>query len=297
MKLFSDFLNLFKGVSVYALVGESGTGKSYRARLIAEKNNLDAIIDDGLLIKDDKIIAGHSAKKEKNYMAAVRVALFDKKEHRDEVAKVLQKSKIKKILILGTSDKMVKKIALRLQLPAPTKVFKIEDIASKEEIELARRSREVEGKHVIPVPAIEVKREYPNIFIRSLNIFFGKKENNKVSPDGKKGFAKSVVRPEFSKKGRVIISEAAICQLVMHSVLEFDNSIRVKKLVIKTSDSGYKLIITIDVPFGTQLSGKIHDLQKYIIEHIEKFTGIFIQEVSIVIDKITQNENANNTKS
>ena len=104
MKLFSDFLNLFKGVSVYALVGESGTGKSYRARLIAEKNNLDAIIDDGLLIKDDKIIAGHSAKKEKNYMAAVRVALFDKKEHRDEGAKVLQKSKMKKIRILGTAD-------------------------------------------------------------------------------------------------------------------------------------------------------------------------------------------------
>jgi hypothetical protein len=191
---------------------------------------------------------------------------------------------------------MVKKIALRLQLPAPVKVFKIEDVASKEEIELARRSRQIEGKHVIPVPAIEVKREYPNIFLKSLNIFFGKREKDKVSPDGKKGFAKSVVRPEFSKKGRVIISEAAICQFVMHSVLEFDNSIKVKKLVIKTTERGYKLIITIDVPFGTQLSGKIHDLQKYIIDNIEKFTGIFIEEVSIIIDKITQTEN-NQTKN
>lgn len=296
MNFVSDFLNLFKGVSVYALVGESGTGKSYRAKLIAQKNGLDAIIDDGLLIKDDKIIAGHSAKKELTYMGAVRVALFDDKTHRDEVAKALQKSNIKKILILGTSDKMVKKIALRLQLPAPVKVFKIEDVASKEEIELARRSRQIEGKHVIPVPAIEVKREYPNIFLKSLNIFFGKREKDKVSPDGKKGFAKSVVRPEFSKKGRVIISEAAICQFVMHSVLEFDNSIKVKKLVIKTTERGYKLIITIDVPFGTQLSGKIHDLQKYIIDNIEKFTGIFIEEVSIIIDKITQTEN-NQTKN
>ena len=296
MNFVSDFLNLFKGVSVYALVGESGTGKSYRAKLIAQKNGLDAIIDDGLLIKDDKIIAGHSAKKELTYMGAVRVALFDDKAHRDEVAKALQKSNIKKILILGTSDKMVKKIALRLQLPAPIKVFKIEDVASKEEIELARRSRQIEGKHVIPVPAIEVKREYPNIFLKSLNIFFGKREKDKVSPDGKKGFAKSVVRPEFSKKGRVIISEAAICQFVMHSVLEFDNSIKVKKLVIKTTERGYKLIITIDVPFGTQLSGKIHDLQKYIIDNIEKFTGIFIEEVSIIIDKITQTEN-NQTKN
>ena len=96
MKLISDVLNFVKGITVYALVGGSGTGKSYRAKLIAQKHGLEAIIDDGLLIRDDKILAGHSAKKEKTYLGAVRVALFDEKKHRDEIAKTIQKLKIKK---------------------------------------------------------------------------------------------------------------------------------------------------------------------------------------------------------
>ena len=65
-----------KGIQVYAFYGPSGTGKSFRAKLVAQKFGIKTIIDDGLLIKDDEILAGHSAKLEKNYMGAVRVALF-----------------------------------------------------------------------------------------------------------------------------------------------------------------------------------------------------------------------------
>lgn len=288
MKLISDVLNFVKGITVYALVGGSGTGKSYRAKLIAQKHGLEAIIDDGLLIRDDKILAGHSAKKEKTYLGAVRVALFDEKKHRDEIAKTIQKLKIKKILILGTSEKMVNKIASRLQLPVPSKIIKIEEIATQEEINTAIRSRNVEGKHVIPVPAIEVKRDYPKIFYNAVRVTFGNTIKNLVTPNNSKRFEKSVVRPEFSKKGRVSISEAALTQWVMHCINEFDKDVRIKKLVIKTNDRGYKFIITIDVPFGTQLSGKINDMQQYIIKNIEQHTGILIEEVSIVIDKISQ---------
>ena len=85
---------LHHNITVYALVGESGTGKSFRAKLLAQKYGIHALIDDGLLIDDDKILAGKSAKHEKSYMGAVRVALFDDKEHRDQVARVLQKNKI-----------------------------------------------------------------------------------------------------------------------------------------------------------------------------------------------------------
>ena len=53
-------------MKVVAFVGPSGTGKSHRAIGIAHKNNCDAIIDDGLLIKGTKILAGTSAKNETN---------------------------------------------------------------------------------------------------------------------------------------------------------------------------------------------------------------------------------------
>ena len=294
MKIF-DFLQSFNNITVFALVGPSGTGKSFRAKLLADKHGLEAIIDDGLLIQNDKILAGQSAKREKTYMGAVRVALFDDKGHRDQVAKVLQKMHIKKILILGTSEKMVQKIAMRLQLPAPSKIIKIEDIATKEEIEKAQRNRLIEGKHVIPVPALEIKHNYPKIFYDRVRLALkgGKK---KTAGETGKVYEKTVVRPEFSKKGRLEISEAAITQMVMHCVAEFDNQIRVKKLKIKTDARGYRLILTIDVPFGTQLTGKIHNLQKYIIDNVEKYTGILIEEVSIIIDKITNTDKIGKTE-
>ena len=283
-----EIVQALKPCTVYALVGESGTGKSFRSKLLAEKYGIDSIIDDGLLIQNDKILAGHSAKREKTYMGAVRVALFDDKEHRDEIARALKKAHIKKILILGTSEKMVLKIAMRLQLPQPQKIIRIEDIATREEIEKAIKSRQVEGKHVIPVPSIEIKRNYPQIFSNSIKVFFcffklfTKKDQN----DGKL-FEKSIVQPEFSKKGRIEISEAALTQMVMHCVSECDEAVRVKKMTIKTDSRCYRIIILIDVPFGTQLTGKIHKMQQYIIDKIESYTGILIEEVSIVIDKIT----------
>ncbi|MDY4525453.1 MAG: hypothetical protein SPE03_10510 [Treponema sp.] len=293
MNQFLDNLfNSFKKAQVYALVGESGTGKSFRSKLLAEEYGIHAIIDDGLLIQDDKIVAGRSAKREKTYMGAVRVALFDDKDHRDSVAKVLRKTHIKKILLLGTSEKMVSKIAMRLQLPQPQKIIHIEEIATKEEIEKAVKSRQVEGKHVIPVPTIEVKKNYPQILSSSMRDFFSQKKwfHKKLKNPNGKMIEKSIVQPEFSKKGRIEISEAALTQMTMHCVNECDPDVKIKKITIKTDSRGYRLIVLIDVPFGTQLTGKIHRLQQYIIDKIESYTGILIEEVSIVIDKISKPE-------
>ena len=59
-------------MDVIALVGPSGTGKSHRALIVAHKYDADVIIDDGILIKEGKILAGRSAKHEKSRIMAVR---------------------------------------------------------------------------------------------------------------------------------------------------------------------------------------------------------------------------------
>jgi len=281
-----NFLFL-KRKKVFALVGESGTGKSFRSKLVAHKYGIEYIIDDGLLIKDNRILAGHSAKKEHTFMAAVKVALFDEKSHRDEVARKLQSEKFKRILLLGTSEKMVYKIAARLQLPAPSKIVKIEDIATQDEIDKAIRTRRIEGKHVIPVPSIEIKRNYPQIFYDTINIIKRKKVSSGIGPVPIL-HEKSVVRPEYSKRGKVIISEAALSQMVIHCVDEYNKKIKINKILVKDAEMGYRLVITIDVPYGTQLGGNIHNLQQYIIDNIERYTGILIEEVNFIIDKITE---------
>jgi len=281
-----DFLFALKRIKVFALIGESGTGKSFRAKLVAQKYGIEHIIDDGLLIKDSRIVAGHSAKKEKSFMAAVKVALFDEKLHRDEIARKLQSEKTRKILLLGTSEKMVQKIAARLQIPPPKKIIKIEDVATQDEIDKAIRTRRVEGKHVIPVPSIEIKRNYPSIFHNALRIFMGRSETGIGPTPGV--HEKSVVRPTYSKRGRVVISEAALSQMVIHCVDEYNQNIRIKKILVRNTEIGYNLAITIDVPYGTQLGGNIHELQQYVIDNIERYTGILIEEVNIIIDKIIQ---------
>ena len=43
-------------IKVYAFVGPSGTGKSYRAQMVANENNIHYIIDDGLFINDSFVL-------------------------------------------------------------------------------------------------------------------------------------------------------------------------------------------------------------------------------------------------
>ena len=286
-----DFLFIFKRKKVFALVGESGTGKSFHAKLLAQKHSIDYLIDDGLLIKDNRILAGHSAKKEHSFLAAVKVALFDEKAHRDEVARRLQSENYKRILLLGTSEKMVSKIAARLQLPSQIKIIKIEEIATQEEIDKAIRTRRIEGKHVIPVPSAEVKKNYPNIFYDAIKIFKRRKAEGQVT----EGLGpvptvheKSLVRPEYSKHGRVVISENALSQFVTHCIDEYEKDIKIKKIHVKDAEMGYRLVITIDVPYDIQLGVNIQDLQKFIIDQIERYTGVLIEEVNIIIDKVTE---------
>jgi len=273
---------LLRGVTVYALVGRSGTGKSFRAKLVAQKYGIDLLIDDGLLIKDQRIIAGKSAKREKAYLSAIKTALFANDRHCKEVRHVLEKEKFKRILILGTSEKMTHKISHRLKLPAPSKVINIEEIASKEDIETAVMSRRKEGKHVIPVPTIEIHRNYPQFVYDSVKVFL--KKSFSFLPAKEKVFEKTVVQPAFGK-GRVTISETAVTQMVLHCVDEFDDTIAVRKVSVTQEPSGYYLNINIHVPFGVQLSGTIHSLRDYIIESLEHYGGVSIRKVDIKVDK------------
>ena len=130
-KLFQFAFSKLKGVKVFALVGRSGTGKSYHSKQVAAKQKIDLIIDDGLLIKGDRIIAGHSAKEDPNFISAVRTAVFDDEDHKRAIESAMLKEKYKRILIIGTSEKMINKICARLELPMPEKVIHIEDRLQK----------------------------------------------------------------------------------------------------------------------------------------------------------------------
>ncbi len=279
-RLFQFAFSKLKGVTVYALVGRSGTGKSYHSKIVAAKHHIDLIIDDGLLIKGNKILAGHSAKRDADFLAAVRTAVFDDEDHKNEIMNALLKERYRKILIIGTSEKMVNKIANRLELPPPEKIIHIEDIASQDEIETAMRIRYTEGKHVIPVPSIEVTRSAPQIVYDSMKVFMGRRGLKKQT------YEKTIVRPEFSRPDKEELSEAVLTQMVKHAIGEYDPVMRVKKVRgTKNSDASFSISATLQLPVRHYISTSISDLQEYISECIEKYGGVMVSSVSVEIEE------------
>ncbi len=281
--LFHRFVRSLRKVRVFALVGRSGTGKSFRAELLARRFGIDIIIDDGLAISNQHILAGRSAKKEHWKFAAVKTAIFSDPEHAREVIDNLRAEKFKKVLIVATSEKMARIIARRLHFPDPSRWIKIEDIATREEIDAAKRSRAIAGKHIIPVPAVEVKREHSRIFLDSIQIFLRRRL---FFRRGKGSYEKTLVRPSYSDKGLVRISESALSQMVIHCVKEYNPEIKISKIIVTEDNNAYKLEVVVRIPFGMKISGWIHGLQLYILENIEHFTGLDLQEVNVTVGDI-----------
>ena len=128
-------------MKTYAFVGPSGTGKSHRAQMVASEKGINYIIDDGLLIKENKIIAGISAKKAPTKIESVKQALFSAPEQKKEIRNIIKKYKPESILILGTSDNMVEKIVQNLAFPPIIETIYISDVATEEEMVTAKRIR------------------------------------------------------------------------------------------------------------------------------------------------------------
>ncbi len=277
------FFSYFRGITVYGLVGRSGTGKSYHAKQVALKYNINLIIDDGLLIKGDRIVAGHSAKEAPNFMAAVKTAVFDNDDDKNTITSALLREKNRKILIIGTSEKMVNKIASRLDLPEPARIIHIEEISSADDIETAMHIRFTEGKHVIPVPPIEITRSAPQIVFDSVKVKLGRKNHLNLKPQTSE---KTIVRPEFSKPTQETLSEQTLQQMIKHSISEYDPVMKVKKVKgVRNSDRTYSINITLQLPPRHYIPSTISDLQQYTADCLEKFGSIMVKSVSIEIEE------------
>ncbi len=263
-----------------ALVGHSGTGKSYKAITLAKERDIEYIIDDGLLIKGNKVIAGKSAKRESTIVSAIRRAVFMDTAHRLEVKNAIAKHNPSKILILGTSDKMIDKITSFLNIPDVSERVYIEDISTEEEISLAKNFRKKEGKHVIPVPTFEIKKDFSGYFIDSLKIW-RKKENHREQV-----YEKAVVRPTFSYHGKYTISDGVIKDLLRHAASKIIGISRVYGIQIKGLEQGIIISFHTEVMYGNPIVPLISLMQKQIIYEVENMTSLNILAVNVTVKKM-----------
>ena len=273
-------------MDVIALVGPSGTGKSHRALWVAQKNGADAIIDDGILIKDGKVIGGYSAKKEKNRIMAVRRAIFVLPGHASEVRHAIAASQPRRILLLGTSENMVQKIAKALKIGPVSKIIRIEDIASKKDMEIAQYHRLRRGEHIIPVPTIELKPHFSGYLIDPIKSFF-KTSSSKRRRLGER----SIVRPVFSYYGKLVIDDSVIKSIV-HIVAEKlqevyrVGSTHVKHLFNGDDDLGIMVSIEIVFAYGHTIAEAMERLRKEVQAEIERMTGMVVHEINILVKSL-----------
>ncbi len=273
-------------MDVIALVGPSGTGKSHRALIVAHEYCADAIIDDGILIKDGKIIAGYSAKRESSKIMAVRRAIFVLPGHAEEVSAAIGKAKPQRLLLLGTSENMVYKIAKILEVPPISKIIRIEDIATKAEMEKAYVCRIKEGKHIIPVPTIELKPHFSGFLIDPLQSFF-KKSQTKRRRLGEK----SIVRPIFSYYGKLIIDDSTITAIVNRIVIAKEHVVKTAGIQVRhiwkgDEDRGIEISCEVILRYGKHIPTLIREAQEKIKEAVEYMTGMIVQEVNITVKAV-----------
>ena len=269
-------------MEVIAFVGPSGTGKSYRALTVAKDNKADGIIDDGLLISHGKVVAGTSAKKENTRIASVKHALFIPPKFASEMKSALKRSKIKKLMILGTSEGMAEKIAKRLEVGPIEKFIYIHEIATEDEISMANRMRLEDGKHVIPVPTFEIQKDFSGYFLHPLRRFQPNLDIEEKTAEADK----SIVRPTFSYMGDFVISDEVIIELSIHEAMKVDGIYKINNINVRKTNHGVHIDITAIVLYGINIQEICRKAQVSIRKTIEDLTSVNVRRVHFLVKSV-----------
>lgn len=261
-------------------VGKSGTGKSHHAMILARQLGCEAIIDDGLLIIGGKKISGSSAKKEPTKIQAVKRAVFLKEDHAAQVAASIREFTLDKLLILGTSERMIKEICRNLKLPAPRRFIPIEDVSSGEDIIKALKSRNEQGKHVIPLPVPEIAEDFKGFLLDRMRIFF-RSGNKQHSAE------KSIVRPAFSQMGKLDIDRQVFGDLLQHLVSQFPGITQLQKFSYDPADSSIRVFLGIDLEklAQTELRAELERFQEEALQSFHRYATTEIESVHLQVNR------------
>ncbi|ADU52322.1 hypothetical protein Tmar_2244 [Thermaerobacter marianensis DSM 12885] len=271
-------------MEVVALVGPSGTGKSHRAAAVAREIDADALIDDGLLIRESRIVAGVSAKREATKIGAIRRALFVDPAHRDEVRRALAEVRPRRVLILGTSRDMVDRIAATLGLPAPARYIAIEEVATPAEIRRAQLIRRTQGRHVIPAPTFEVKRSFSGYLLDPLRLFYRGKNRSPAGPG--QVIEKTMVRPTYSSLGRFFITRQVVGQIAAYAAGRVSGVTEVLRAAVADREEGVAITLEVAVAPGRPLRAVLASAQRQALQAVEHMTALHVVTLDVVARRL-----------
>ncbi len=269
-------------MQVFALVGQSGSGKSHRASLLANELDIDLIVDDGLVIRDGKILAGTSAKREPSRLAAVRRAIFADASHAEKVKQCVNEIQPERLLVLGTSRTMVNRITEALDLPLPEQYIDIRDIASQDEIRRAIKIRKEQGKHVIPAPTLEVKKTFSGYLVDPLRFLLPKR----TSQTDDLVIEKSVVRPTWSSLGKFFIADSVVGAIAVKSCRDVAGIARVRKVVVSSTEEGVEIDLDVWLLQGCRPFTVLETAQQQVRDMVEHCTALHVISTDVSAKRI-----------
>jgi uncharacterized alkaline shock family protein YloU len=275
-------------IAVVAFVGPSGTGKSTRAIRVCQQNDIHYLIDDGLLIHGSRIVAGSSAKRAPTKMESVRQALFMDPTRAANMRRALVENKPTTLMILGTSDNMLSKICNNLWLNPPSMLIRIEDVASEEERQIAKRTRMTAGQHTIPVPSMEIKHEFSGYFSDPMDRLRRRLDRELGVKNLSLENARTVVRPTFSSLGHYSMSDEAMehmIELIVRKVEGVDSQIGFR---LQKEKTGVVLSLELSLVYGHNAHDILKNAQELVSKQVEEYTSISVLAVNVTAKRVVK---------
>ena len=199
-------------------------------------------------------------------------------------------------MVIGTSDNMVKKITKALGIQEPDRYIRIEDVATPKEIEKAQYARLKEGKHIIPVPTMELKPHFKGYLIDPIKTIWRRRTLRKQDPDkigqiGSEGFERSVVRPAFSYYGRLTFDDDVIIKLIRNGLKKVPGVDASSDIAFKKSSKGQNGLIldmSVVIDQGHPVKPLMQKVQKSVRNELEYITGMSVERMSIKVKNIVE---------
>ena len=172
---------------------------------------------------------------------------------------------------------MVQKIQENLGLPKICETIYIKDVATEEEMQTARKIRVTEGKHVIPVPTFEIKKDFSGYLLDPLQVFKSKGKNSKPYIS-----EKSIIRPTFSYLGNFKISDTVFRQIIEYLAQKTDAIYQTSKIRIDNYPEGMCIYVEVVIVYGYNILQELHDFKQKCKREIERLTTMNVESIDIV---------------
>ena len=152
----------------------------------------------------------------------------------------------------------------------------------------ARNIRVTEGKHVIPVPTFEIKKDFSGYLLDPLQIF-------KSKGKGKQPYIseKSIIRPTFSYMGNFTISDSVFRQIAEYQAEKMPEIYKVLRTRVQNYGEGPLIDMEVSVVYGYNVAEGLIEFKKKIVKEIENLTAMNVVRLDVVAKNIVVLEKNN----